>query len=724
MDRLCVCRVHRVLLGLVLMAPSINAQQIDVYSRPVRSERMRQYDVLHYKIRLRFEERTRSFEGETEITLKPLADGFTTCVLDAETFQVSSVKTVSGVLGFEQTPGKLTVHLGRPYRTTETVAFTVSYRASNVMVDSERYGMPKSYRLGLDFKSKSADHPQLINTLSFPEGARHWFPCYDHPSDKATSEVIATVDTGYEVISNGTLVRVTEDQKRREKTFYWRQDQPHSTYLFALIAGPYVKLTDSLGPLPIGYWVYEKDAKDARRSFLKTPEIIDYFTRELGYPYPWPKYDQITIPELGGGAESTNATVVGDRTIHDEKAEKDFPSHWLVAHEAAHQWWGDLLTMKDWSHAWLNESFATYSEYLYSKYSLGEDEGALNLLAKKNQYLAEAREKYKRPIVFERWQTPNENFDRHSYQKGAVVLAMLRSVMGDQPFRRAIASYLKKFAYQSVDTRDFTTAVRESSGQNLDWFFAQWIYQAGHPVLDISYTWDGQKVQLRVVQKQMVPGRIPVFQMPVTIGVTTNTGKRTHAVWLRKEVEVLELECTQKPLLVRFDEGNVLLKEWQFTKTTEELLYQLSHDDVIGRMDAAFELARVSNEAGVAEALRRAAVADAFWAVRRDAVQALASNVRAADTSFLKERAADRASAVRVAAFRALGDRKDATLTPFLRDRFAAEDSYLAQAEALRAIGKCGGRSEAPFLRKAANMKSPNNVLASAATAALNAIGE
>jgi aminopeptidase N len=701
---------------LLLCATWLSAQQIDVYSRPRQAERSRTYDVLHYRIQLSFDEPSRSFHGQTRITLQPLGDGFDTCVLDVETFKVLSVRGDANLpLRFEQTPGKLVVHLERRYQPHEKLSLTVSYRGENVAVDPERFGMPKGYGLGLAFKPETQDHPRLINTLSFPEGARHWFPCYDHPNDKATSEVIATVKTGNQVISNGRLVSVTEDSRRGEKTFHWSQEQPHATYLFVLIAGPYVKLDDSLEALPIGYWVYPQDVDNARRSFHQTPAAIAYFNGEFGYTYPWPKYDQIAIPDFGGGAESTNATVIGDNTIHDEKADKDFPSHWLIAHEAAHQWWGNLLTMRDWSHTWLNESFATYSEYLYSQHTLGEDEGALNLLAKKQQYLAEAREKYQRPIVFDRWNVPNDNFDRHTYQKGAVVLSMLRSVMGDAPFRRAIGYYLKKHAFQSVDTHDLLVAIRESTGQVLDWFFEQWIYQAGHPVLDVSYTWSDSKIRLKVVQKQDVPGRIPVFQLPVAIGVTTEKGKTSHALWIREREQILEIDCPESPLLVRFDEGNRLLKEWTFSKTREELLYQLQHDDVIGRMEAAAALRSHVDDATVAGALRRAASDDGFWSVRRDAILALAT----ADSAFLRARSLDPVPAVRVAALRVLGDRKDGALNPFFAERFRAEDSYLAQAEALRAMGKSGATGQTALLREASTTKSPGNVIARAAQWAL-----
>ena len=189
-----------------------------------------------------------------------------------------------------------------------------------------------------------------------------------------------------------------------------------------MVAGPFEVIQDYYKDIPMSYWVYPKDKKNAHLSFHRTPEIMEFFENEYGVPYPWAKMDQITIPGINGGAESTTATILGETTIHDEKAEKDFPSHWLVAHEAAHQWFGDYITMSNWHHAWLNESFATYGEYLYSTHLYGVDEGKINLWKKKQSYLNEYRNRYSRPMVHPYWEYPNQNFDSHIYPRGAAVL--------------------------------------------------------------------------------------------------------------------------------------------------------------------------------------------------------------------------------------------------------------------------------------------------------------
>ena len=695
-------------------------QNIDVYSRALQTERSREYDAIHYRIKLRFDEDKGMFWGESTVTFRPLSDDFEKCSFDAEKFTVSSVRDQSGqALEFHQGDGKIAVSLGKTYDYGAPLSVTVSYFAKDCAAS-------RNFPLGISFVEATAANPRLIQALSFPNGARHWFPCYDHPNDKATIEVIATVREDYRALSNGKLVSVTKDSANKTQTFHWKQDRPHSTYLTMLAAGPYQVIEDSLGDLALGYWVYPQDVENARLSFCQTPDIIEFFTREFGYEYPWDKYDQITIPGIGGGAECTSATLLGQGVIHDERADEDFPSHKLIAHEAAHQWWGDLVTLRDWGHTWINESFGTYSDHLYIKHSLGVDEGAVDLLGKKNAYLREAHNRYMRPIVFHRWDKPQQNFDSHTYPKGAAIINMMRWLLGDTPFRQTISHFLHKHAYGPADTHDFMTAVKEMTGQNLDWFFEQWFFSPGHPVFDVSYHWDraAKQVRLKIAQIQDSSGRIPVFKTPVVIAVVTGAGKQSEKVWLKEKVEEFEIACDEAPLLVRFDEGNFLLKEWSFKKTTPELIYQLKHDDVIGRMWAASELGKIKGDASIAAALLESGRSDPFWSVRRAAIGSLGPPKHKEHTSVLRQKCTDQNSRVRAAALRVLGDSRQAEHVAFFVERFEKDRSYLAQAEALRSIGKCGDNASTGFLEKAVTLKSPRNVLKNAAAWALKQISQ
>jgi len=690
------------------------AQKTDIYQRPQRWERSHDYDVLHYRLEFKFDCDAKTYWGKNTISLLPLKDGFIKCDLDAEDFTVTAVSDKSGrPLEFQQKKGSLSVKLSREYAFKEKVEFTVEY-------------FEKDPQKGLFFVDASPQNPAQINTFAWPEGARHWFPCYDFPNDRVTNEIIATVPDSYKVLSNGRLIDTTFDPKKKTRTFHWLQDKPHATYLMMMAAGPYEVIEDSLGDLPINYWVYKKDVPHAKRSFFKTPEMIDFFNRTFVYEYPWDKYDQICIAGSGGGMEDTSATTLGHGTIHDEKAEKDYPSHGLVAHELAHQWWGDLITARTWSHLWLSESFATYSEYLYSRFDRGADEGAVNLLQKKNRYLREARTRYIRPLVFNRYDNPWNIMDSHSYPKGAVILHMLNFIMGEKPFFRSLTHFLRKHAFQSVDTHDLQTAVKEATGRNMDWFFRQWVYSPGHPRFVISYKWDQKSAQLklRISQTQDTAEGIPIFCLPVDIGFVTSNAAFTKRIWLHNKDEDFVFDLPRKPLLVRFDKGNFLLKEWTFVKSLEELLFQLQNDDVIGRMWAAEELIRYQDKPGCINALSNCARQDPFWSVRKSAIEVLGKTGEPDLIGLFQEKCRDKNSQVRTAALKILGEFKKPVLVDFFIERFKQEDSYRAQAEVLQALGKCGNEDVLPFLRSAEKLDSPRRVLNRAAAAAIKNITE
>lgn len=699
---------RRLLLGSLSLIVLLYPQTIDVYKRPVQVERSHDFDFIHYLVRLDIDIGDKAFKGRMTATFRPLRDGLDTVVLDAEEFRVGEVLGEQGdPLAFEQAPGRLSVKLPRAFRHDETFFLTVGYEGCD----------PKN---GLRFYDSSAERPAMVASDSWPYGVRHWFPCYDYPNDKAESEIIATVAAGNKVVANGRLVSVTEDKAASTVTYHWLQDKPHSTYLIFLAAASYAVVEDRLGAVPINYWVYPQHAEQARRTFGKTPEMMAYFNSLFGYDYPWDKYDQVEVP-FGGGAESTSATAMGERVIIDERAEIDFPSLGIVSHELAHQWWGDLVTLRTWSEAWINESFATYCDYLYFEHALGPDEGAVNLFNKKNAYLQEARERYIRPIVFDRYESPPNVFDSHSYQKGALVLHMLRFILGDEAFFRTLSAFLHENDFDVADTHDFMKAVKTVTGQNLDWFFEQWLYKPGHPVFEVIPDWDEMAglLRLRVRQVQDRSRGIPVYRTPVRIGLITEKGTRVHQVWIEDEDEVFEFQEAAQPLLVRFDEGNFLLKELVFSKSREELLFQLQKDDVIGRIEAASALASLAKENGTLEALKAAAEKDPFWEVRESALRALSQVGDQALLPFFKGRCGDLHSRVRAAALSALGEFRQPGMAAFFSKHFRQERSYVAQAEALKALGKTGDPAAEAFLKEAEKIPSFRNIIRDASREAL-----
>ena len=704
--------VALVVAANLLSAGALAAQEIDVYKRPVQIEPSHDFDVLHYRVTLAFDLKAKTFQGENHITLTALRDGWNQCQLHAVDLKVSAVLDSDGrALVFHQGDGLLDINFAQEYSFGDKVEFKVAYQGSDPP-------------LGLYFDDEAPDHPQMVSTDSFPNNARRWIPCYDYPHDKVTQELIITAPIGNKVLSNGWLVSTSNDPKAATTTWHWLQEKPHATYLFMLAIGPFAVIKDSYGEIPVSSWVYPDAAENAKWIFAKTPEMLEFYSELFDFPYPWAKYDQVTTPHVGGGAEATSATVLGQDVIHDRRAEQDFTWEWIIAHEIAHHWWGDLITVREWSHTWLHESFATYSDYLYTDYERGSEEGAWDLKGKKERYLQEAQNRYMRPIVFDRYEHPVDNFDNHTYPKGAAVLHMLRFVLGDDAFFAALSQFLNEHAYQVVDTHDFMNTVKDVTGQNFDWFFEQFLFKPGHLVLEVSTTWDAdQKVlHLQINQVQDTSTGVPIYRIPVEIGLVTSEGKRIEKVWLDQAEHSFQFQLAERPLLVRFDEGNRLLKQWSFPKEVSELLYQAENDDVIGRDWAIRELVRHSNSAAVISFLLERSRSDSFWAVRKAAVEVLQSlnsgNQNDHDDHYISL-LTDSSSKVRVAALRALMSSGNGSHLALFRARFEKDDSYLAQAEALRAIGRVGSLEDLDFLQQASAMPSPRGVLKRAADQAI-----
>ncbi len=689
----------------------------DLTHYPERALRDEPFDVLHYRVALDLDETTKGLEGTARIQLRAEED-LSSLALDAETFEVRAVRAEGAELDFRHEGGTLAIELAEVLPQGEELEIEVDYGGTGIDVDATRYGMPASYDLGLDFKAPTDANPELINTLSFPEGARHWYPSVDHPSDRATFELLATVREDWRVLSNGRLVGIEEGPRPGTRTHHWRLDEPHPTYLSVLAAGPYEVIEDSHGDIPVNYWVYPKDVEDADRSFHKTPAMMAFFEEEYGVPYPWNKYDQVTIPGIGGGAESTTATVLGQSTIHDEAAEQDFPSHGLVAHEAAHHWWGNLVSYRDWGETWLSESFATWSEYRWHAEELGPDEAAENMRRKRQSYFRQARTVL-RPVVSNRWIRPNDNFDSHTYPKGAALIHLLRHITGPEAFHDSIEHFLEKHAFQPVDTEDFIAAFAEAGGGDIRWFVDMWLRRPGHPILELESEWSDGSVELSVRQVQTEAaslGTVPLaYRAPLTVRVVTGEGEETHPFLLEEREATVRYPAASRPLYVRFDADDVLPGEIRFAKSFEEWAAQILDDDSVGRRRAAEALGALGD--GEARAvLREVAAGDPFWSVRQAAVAGLDPE-DPADHAVLRQAATgDAKSDVRTEAVARLGGAAD---PEFLIARFREDTSYRARAAALTALGATGDPAVRSVLEEAAGMASPRNVLRNAAEGAL-----
>ena len=720
----------RALFTLFIFSQLISAQNSDIYKRPFQSQPDFDLDVLHYEINLKINDHDKTFYGKTSIDFKVLKSKVDTVRFDTETFRVTRVEYDTSSLSFVQADGSVMIMPDTPIYRDEERKYTIHYQSDGKIADPAEYNMGGVRVLGLGFFDQSEDNPALVQTHSFPEGARHWFPSNDHPADKATSSIITTVRSDWKVLSNGVLNNKTTNWKRLQNgmrirtegsgdstTYRWDLDLPNSTYLYVMVAGPFEVVQDYHGDIPMSYWVYPQDKENAHRSFHRTPEIMRFFEKEYGTPYPWPKMDQITIPGIGGGAESTTATILGEKTIHDEKAEKDYPSHWLVAHEAAHQWWGDYITMGNWHHAWLNESFATYGEYLYSSYLYGKDESKINLWKKKQSYLNEYKNRYSRPMVHPYWQYPNQNFDSHIYPRGAAVLHMLRQIVGDKIFKEFQEVFLNKYAYGNPVTDDLIKVVNEVSEKDLTWFFKQWVLSAGHPQLDIKTEWKGDELTVHINQTQIGRKTPTKYYLPTTIAFFYKNEIVKKEIIIDRKRSIHRFKMKKEPLFVRFDPENDLLVEVNQNYSYNGLLSQLKRDNVIGRMEASKALKAYLEDPKTIRALKRSAVHDRSWFVRKAALESVAREMSSKDflIAFIREKH----SQPRRVIVSKMSKYFPADAVRLIRKYLDTDESYIVQAEMIRQLGRVGDESDIEKIEFYNKQWSPRKILRNASVKAL-----
>ena len=721
----------KVLLTLFMGIIAIQAQKIDIYSRPFQADPDFNIDVQHYDINLKIYDHIKSFTAKTSVEFQVLKPYLNEIELKAETFRVTSVYDGADQLNFSQRDGSIWIQPIEEPKIGEELKYTISYQSDGKVADPSEFGMGGVKVLGLGFFDESEDNPALVQTHSFPEGARHWFPSNDHPADKATSKITTTVRSDWKVLSNGILTYSKTNWKKLPNgmnirsvgsgdstTYTWELDLPNSTYLYVMVAGPFKVIKDNYKDIPMNYWVYPKDFDNATRSFNRTPEIMAFLENEYGVPFPWPKMDQITIPGIGGGAESTTATILGHSTIHDEKAEKDFPSHWLVAHEAAHQWWGDYITMANWHHAWLNESFGTYGEYLYSSYLYGEDERQINLWKKKQSYFREYQNKYSRPMVHPYWKYPNQNFDSHIYPRGAAVLHMLRQIIGDEDFKKFQKEFLTNFRYGNPSTSDLIRAVNDVTSSDINWFFDQWVLSAGHPQVQINTRWNDGELSVFINQTQQGRKTPFIYEMPTELAFYYKNRIDRKKIFIDDRKNLYKFKLKYKPIFVRLDPNNDLLIEVDQEISRDALLIQLKRDNVIGRMEAANNLSDHLQDSQVLKQLKRTAYYDKSWFVRQACLKVISSEVTFKEWKVAYDR--EKHTQPRKTIITGMATHYPGEAAEFIRNIISNDNSYVVQAEMVKQLGIAGNQSDISLIKKYAQKWSPRHILDRAAERAIS----
>lgn len=679
-------------LFVLLVSRSLLAQE--GVSLTEHFARERTCDVLHYKVNVDIDEKTKVCRGDVSISFVPLRSSFAFVDFDAAEMAIDRVQLNGQSVEFKHHGDTLTIDLGKEYGLRDTLSVNIHY-----VVTSPKQGL---YFVRPD--SGYAKKQWQIYSNGETTENHHWFPCYDFPNDMATSEMIVTVNENWTAISNGKLIDVKKDAKRHKATYHWYEGRPHVSYLISLVAGEYVEVKDSWGTVSLSYYVYKYQKDDAMRSFAKSPKIMDFFSTKIGYPYPWEKYAQSVVQDYFlGGQENVSATTLTDGTIHDARAHLDISSDGLVAHEMAHQWFGDLMTCRDWSHLWLNEGFASYFDILFQEYDKGIEVALKSIYDSQHSVVTSDVGEKRRPSVCSKYVNPSTLFDNRIYGKGACVLHMMRSILGDELFWKAINHYTTKFAFHPVETNDFKIAVEEATGYNLHWFFDEWLYKAGYPEFEVKSKWDNatQSVLVSVTQVQKTDSLTGIFKMPVDIQVWIHDTPIDHRVMVSNANEEFRFPAYQEPQLVLFDKGSTILKKVKCEKSTDEWIFQLRHaEHGVDRIAAIDELRWIVDSAKATEALKLAALEDRLAEVRLNAVWALA-DAKKTDLSetFLKTYG-DNDSKVRSASVTALKNYKGENILGVLQHAFDKDSSYVVAASAMTSLMKSDSLNAKQYARQ------------------------
>lgn len=650
--------------------------------------------VEHIFLDLNLDIPSKSYQGTCIIQLKPSRNGIERLTLDAVNLNIHSVRVDDTPQAFEYDGSQLHIQLASPTTIGNAIEMAIAYSAE------------KPQR-GIYFITPNQHYPHKptqVWTQGEDEDSRFWFPCFDYPGQLSTSEIRVRIPKPYIAISNGTLIDTAEEGDA--KIYHWLQEQVHPTYLMTLAVGDFAEIQDEWNGKPVTYYVEKGREADVRRSMGKTPRMIEFFSEKYGYIYPYPKYAQVCVDDfIFGGMENTSTTLLTDRCLLDERAALDNRNtESLVAHELAHQWFGDLVVIKHWSHAWIKEGMASYSEVMWTEHEYGAEEAAYYRLLEARSYLAEDSSRYRRPIVTHVYREAIELYDRHLYEKGSCVYHMIRAELGEELFWQAIHTFVQDNAHKTVETIDLLRAIEKASGRNLLFLFDQYVYRGGHPDFKVAYTWDGDSklAKVTVTQTQAKEGSNGIssdlfdLKIPIAFGYTNNAESspqlKTFTVRVHEKEQSFYFPLEEKPQFVSFDVGNNYLKTVTLEYPLPELKAQLEFDsDPISRIYAAEALAKKGGLEAV-KALSQVLKQDSFWGVRAEAAKQLAQVKLDQAFDGLVAGLEDDRPLVRRAVVEALADIKThqsyKAIKPLVEN---GDPSYYVEASAMKAIGAIAG---------------------------------
>ena len=628
-----------------------------------------------------------SFKGTCTTTITPVRPGIKRLIMDAVDLTIESILVDGISQQFDYDGEQIEIHL-QEGTTTEAIKVEIAYSVDNP-------------QRGLYFISPDEHYPNKpiqVWTQGEDEDSRFWFPCFDYPGQLATSEIRVKVPAEFKAISNGELVNTKEVDDG--VIYHWSQQQVHPTYLMTLAVGDFAKIADEWRGKPVTYYVEKGREEDAKRSMGKTPRMVEFLSQKYGYDYPYPKYAQVCVDDfIFGGMENTSTTLLTDRCLLDERAATDnMRTESLVLHELAHQWFGDLVVIKHWSHAWIKEGMASYAEVFWTEEEYGKDDAAYYLLNEARTYIAEDSSRYRRPIVTNVYREAIELYDRHLYEKGACVYHMIRAILGDELFDKAIHTFVRDNAHNTVETVDLLRAIDKATGYNLMFLFDQYVFRGGHPDYKVAYSWDGDSklAKLTVTQKQAKKDSESkeLFDLKIPVGfgyINQNSDRpkfKNFSLRIHQAEQSFYFPLEKKPDFVSFDINNNFLKTVSLQYPVAELKKQLKYDpDAISRIYAAAALAKKGG-LEVVKCLATSLTKDSFWGVRVEVAKKLGNIKLNQAAKALESGLKDEDARVRRAVITALSNFKHPAVYDTIADTLQKGDrSYYAEAAAARNIG-------------------------------------
>lgn len=591
-------------------------------------------DLVHTKLDVKFDYSKAWMYGKEWLTVKPHFYATDSLTLDAKGMDIKEVAIMKGTakssLKFAYDGWQLRITLDKLYKAGENYTVYIDYTSKPNEVKVKGSAAINDAK-GLYFinpKGEDKDKPTQIWTQGETEANSVWMPTIDKPNQKTTDEIYMTVPAKYVTLSNGLLIS-QKNNADGTRTDYWKMDLPHSPYLFFMGVGDYAVIKDSYKGKEVSYYVEKSQAPYARGVFGLTPEMMKFYSDKLGVEYPWQKYNQIVGRDYVSGAmENTTATLHQESAYQNARQLTDGNS-WetVICHELFHQWFGDLVTTESWSNITVNESMADYSQTLWMEYKHGKDAGDEENFKGLTEYLSDP-DAAKKNLVRFYYADKEDVFDLVSYQKGGRVLHMLRNYVGDDAFFKSLNTYLNANKFKNGESDQMRLAFEEVTGQDLSWYWNQWYFGNGHPVLKIDYVYDNGKVDVIIEQRQNT-GKI--FKLPIAIDIYNGAQKVRHNVWIQNQVDTFTFNYTQKPDLINVDADKILLCEKKDNKTAENFIHQIKYAPLyIDRREALQYFAK-NNMKELAEGLK-----DKYGPLKEYTINKLIESKWAKDADIIK----------------------------------------------------------------------------------------